>query len=188
VLPVTLVVLSKKNKMNIRTILLPTLIAVSVFLTGCPISTKYPLCDKTNALPFDATLLGTWRNTAVKEDEGHEAAKIMVSKGSSTNTYRISVKEKREAYAADSDVFDGWITEINGTKFFVLQEVVNGKSMETFYVYLFVPGAGMFTTNDASLKVKGTDAITSIEAYREEMKASMSHPEFHNPKTVWRKL
>lgn len=175
------------KKMNTR-LLLPALIAVSLFLTGCPLSSSYPLGYKADAKPFNSNLIGTWSNKPVKEEDGHEVAKVVISKGNSANSYRVTVKEKRESFAADTEVFEGWITELNGMQFFVLQEIIKGSPTQSYYVYHFSMLKESFTTNDISLKVKGTDAITSVEAYQEEVKASMNHKEFHSEKTVWMKL
>lgn len=173
--------------MNTR-FFLPVLFVVSVFLTGCPVSSSYPLGYKTDAKPFRNDLVGTWSNKPAKEEGGHEVAKVVISKGSSANTYRITVKEKRESFAADTDVFEGWITELNGLQFFVLQEIINGNPQQSYYVYHFSMLKESFTTNEISLKVKGTEAITSVEAYQEEVTASMKHNEFHTEKTIWMKL
>lgn len=165
----------------------PLLLLAVIFLTGCPVSSKYPLADKKDALPFDDNLVGSWTNSNADKDKGHEVGKMVIAKGSANNTYRIVVKEKRDMYAAETDVFEGWVIELNGMKFFVLQEVRKQKLYDEYYVYHVTFGKSMVSSNDISLKVKGIEAITSIEAYQEEVKASMKHPEFHSSKTIWYK-
>ena len=62
------------------------LIAVSFILTGCPVSSEYPLIEKSNAAAADTRLIGIWHNS----NSEAVAQKITVKKGSIKNTYSVS--------------------------------------------------------------------------------------------------
>ena len=86
---------------------------------------------------------------------------------------------------ADGPSFIAWLTELNAKTFLVLQQVVDGVPLETYYVYCIQPEKKKMTSFDISLKVNGVDAITSIEAYRDEVKASMGFDDFLGNQIDW---
>lgn len=160
-----------------------TLIALVAFaFMGCPVSSKFPLGEKGKE-PLNKELIGTWKN----DSTGSEAVKVTISKGKEENTYSVHVDEKGEMFMAGSQDFNGWLTELDGKTFFVLQEVVESQATETYYVYHIAVDKNKLTTHDVTLKVKGTDAITSTPAYREEVSASMKKEDFLAGKIVWKK-
>lgn len=162
---------------------LPALVFLSFVLSGCPVSSKYPLGLKTDALPFDKSLIGTWKNN----DEKSEATVVKIEKGNEANLYKLTVVKKGESFMADSESFIVWVTLLNEKKFLVLQEINASDNKDSYYVYNFTINGNELTTNDISLKVKGTDAITSVKSYREEVIASMNHAEFLAGKINWTK-
>jgi hypothetical protein len=151
-------------------------------LTGCPVSSKFPLGPK-GAEPVNQELIGTWN----QGDKELEAQKIKISNGKDANTYKVEVLEKGDAFMADATQFNGWLTNINKMQFLVLQEAPDGNATETYFVYHIQQKNGKVITNDISLKVNGTDAITSIDAYREEVTASMKDKEFLSGEITWSK-
>ncbi|HLP54363.1 MAG TPA: hypothetical protein VK151_05005 [Fluviicola sp.] len=169
--------------MKMKTILSVALIVSGLFLlAGCPISSEYPL-GKKGDVALDSRLIGTFSNEA----DDPEAHKVTITKGSAANTYRVHVDERGGMYAAGSDDFTGWLTKLEGQTFLVLQEVVEDVETETYYVYHIYFTESGFETSDISLKVSGTAAITSIEAYREEVKASMGMNDFLSSTVYWTK-
>ncbi len=152
----------------------------SLMLTGCPVSSKYPLGVK-GAVPADNNLLGTW----AQDDEKTEATKVKITKGKEDNTYNLVVEEKGEAFMADATQFKAWLTVINNQNFLVLQENQDEKPSETYYVYHIKTGNNSITTNDITLKEKGADAITSIDAYRAEVTASIKSTDFLAGEIKW---
>lgn len=159
------------------------LLLISVFiLTACPVSSSYPLGEK-GSVPLDPKLLGTW--IAQEDPEGIEAQQITISKGTEKNTYDVHVDEPGEAFMANSNDFKGWLVELKSSKFLVLQEVVEGSPAETYYVYHITINGNSIVTNDITLGVNGTDAITSISAYQEEVLASMELEDFLGSEIHW---
>jgi len=169
--------------MKLFRICLPALILLSFVLSGCPVSSTFPLGLKTDALPFDKTLIGTWEN----KDEKSEATLIKIEKTSEANLYKLTVLEKGESFMANSENFLAWVTLLNEKKFLVLQEINTSENKESYFVYHFEINGNQLTTHDVSLKVNGTNAITSVKSYREEVSASMKHPEFLAGKIEWKK-
>lgn len=152
------------------------LLFISVFiLTACPVSSSYPLGEE-GSVPLDPKLLGTW--IAEEDPEGIEAKQITLSKGTTQNTYAVHVDEPGESFMANSNDFKGWLVELKSAKFLVLQELVEGTPAETYFVYHITYDGQSIVTNDITLGVNGTDAITSISAYQEEVLASMDLENF----------
>lgn len=170
--------------MKLFRLYLPALILLSFVLSGCPVGSKYPLGLQTDAIAFDKNLVGTWENSAKEV----EANKITIIKGSGKDTYILSILVKGSSFMADHDNFRCWVTLLNGKKFFVLNELTDEfEATDSYFVYAFSVKGNHLTTNDVSLKVKGTDAITSVAAYRDEVTASMKDPEFLQGEIEWEK-
>ena len=165
-----------------KTILSIALIVSGLFmLAGCPVSSSYPL-GKKGDVKLDTRLIGTFSNEAADV----EADKVTLKKGAEANTYFVHVDEKGSAFMADGEDFTGWLTKLDDQTFLVLQQLMDGEETETYYVYhIEFNKSGGFTSSDISLKVNGTAAITSIEAYREEVKASMEMEDFLASQIEW---
>ncbi len=159
------------------------LLFISVFmLTACPVSSSYPLGEQ-GSVPLDPKLLGTW---IAEEDPAEiEAGQITISKGTAKNTYDVHIDEPGEMFMANSQDFKGWLVELKSAKFLVLQEMVEGTPAETYYVYHITYNGESIVTNDITLGVNGTDAITSISAYQEEVLASMELEDFLGSEIHW---
>lgn len=168
---------------NVRlTYLLIFVLPIALLVTACPVNTSYPL-GKKGDVKTDDRLIGTWFTTA----EDVEANKIRISKGPEANTYTVSVVEQGSMFMAESTEFTGWLTQLNGKTFLVLQEMESGKPTESYYVYHIAIDAKKIVSSDITLKVGGTDAITSIDAYRQEVAASMKLDGFLAGDIVWTK-
>jgi hypothetical protein len=159
------------------------LLSLSILLTACPFSTKFPLAEKEDVSSFDKRLIGEWINT----DTTVVASKIKITKGETKKTYHIQVLEKGAGFAAESDEFDAWITEINNNKFMVLQEIKDPGAEKTYYVYHIEMNDNNLITHDILLKVRGTDAITSVSSYREEVRTSSTFKNFLTEEIKWTK-
>lgn len=149
-------------------------------LTACPVSSSYPLGEK-GAVALNTKLLGTWSSDATDI----EANQITISKGKEANTYALHVDVKGSSFMADGDDFTAWIAQIKDKQFLVLQD--QATETNAYYVYYFSVKDGELISNDITLKVKGVDAITSIEAYREEVSASMDMEDFLASEIKWKK-
>jgi hypothetical protein len=158
------------------------IIAGMFLLTACPVSSSYPL-GKKGEVALDKQLIGVWKN----DSKDSESTGVTVTKGTELNTYNVHVDEKGSAFMADGEDFIGWLTVLKGKTFFVLQQVIDGVAAETYFVYHIKYNNSTLITNDISLLVKGTDAITSIESYQEEVIASMGMDEFLTSEIQWKK-
>lgn len=160
------------------------LVAFSMIITGCPLSTKYPLANQNEAITLDKTLIGHWMADKI----GAEAKEVNVEAGSEKNTYKIKVLETGEMYSPETSEYKGWLTEIKGLKLLVLQETgVKADKEKPFYVYAVSAAGNKLSLKDISLKVKGVDAITSTNTYKEEVIASMNHEEFFGDEITYHK-
>ncbi len=158
------------------------IIAGMLMLTACPVSSSYPL-GKKGEVALDKQLLGVWKNDSVNS----ESTGVTITKGTELNTYNVHIDEKGSSFMADGDEFIGWLTILKGKTFFVLQQVIDGTTTEAYYVYHVKYTNSKLITNDISLLVKGTDAITSIESYQEEVIASMEMDGFLASEIHWEK-
>jgi hypothetical protein len=159
---------------------LSILAVCTILLTACPIASTYPL-GKKGDVKLNQDLLGVW----VTSTPDVEANAVEITKGSEANTYNFEVLEKGSMFMADGPSFTAWITEIGSFSFLVLQQLADGQPTESYYVYQFALEKKKLTSHDITLKVNGVDAITSIEAYREEVKLSMEYDDFLANQIDW---
>ena len=153
-----------------------------LLLTACPLSTTFPLGQKGDA-EFNELLLGTWSTEA----SDPVVKKATISKGEEPGTAKLHVDEKGELFAADGTDFLIWLTNLENQTFLVMQQVMDGENQPTFYAQHITIAQNILTTHDISLLENGIDAVTSVEAYREEVKASMKNPEFLQEQVEWKK-
>lgn len=161
---------------------LTLLLSLAVLFSACPVSTSYPL-EKKGAVKIDKALLGEWETDV----EDAEVQRILFKQGTETNTYAVTVLERGSMFMADGDDFTGWLAELGGKRFLVLQQVIDGVAQETYYVYNIEISGNKLVSHDISLKVGGTDAITSVQAYQEEVLASMKMEDFLASEMIWSK-
>ncbi|MGG9970798.1 hypothetical protein ACQ33O_03295 [Ferruginibacter sp. SUN002] len=168
-----------------KSILLSSLLLLSLgfLLTACPVATKFPLTEKEDLSTFDKRLIGEWVNS----DSAAEAKKIRITKGETKKTYHIEVLEKGSMFMAESETFEAWITDLDDKKFIVLQEIKDGETDKSYYVYHLEITDDYLITHDVSLKVKGIDGIKSVSTYREEVSASMTFKDFLSEERKWTK-
>ncbi|MCC7453823.1 MAG: hypothetical protein IT222_06640 [Crocinitomix sp.] len=159
---------------------LSILAVCTILLTACPIGSSFPL-GKKGEVKLNPELIGVWTTDATDV----EATAVEFTKGTEANTYNFEVLEKGSMFMADGPSFIAWLTELNAKTFLVLQQVVDGVPIETYYVYCIQLEKKKMTSFDISLKVNGVDAITSIQAYRDEVKASMEFDDFLGNQIDW---
>jgi hypothetical protein len=151
-------------------------------LVGCPVSSKFPLGSK-GEIAFEENLLGSWST----EDSASSAHKVTITEGTEINTATLHVDVRGGTFMADGDDFEVWLTILKNQTFLVLEQTLDGAGSGSFYVFHLDLNGNTLVASDISLKVNGTDAITSIESYREEVKASMTDPEFLTTPILWTK-
>ncbi|HNF69840.1 MAG TPA: hypothetical protein PLL28_10715 [Chitinophagales bacterium] len=139
-------------------------------LAGCPVSVDYPLGyqDKDK---IDNALIGTW----AAADTSAEVQEVKISKIDEF-TLAVEVTKRGSMYVEETDFFKGWCTTINNQKFVYFQNA--GDNTQGYYSYNYWFEGKQLMTSDFALKVGGVDAVTSIEAYRQEVKASMEYEDF----------
>ncbi|NLJ06789.1 MAG: hypothetical protein GX437_03860 [Sphingobacteriales bacterium] len=155
------------------------LIGSMMLFSGCPVGTDYPP-DNPGSKSIDKKLLGTWINN--KEDA--DIQKVVISKGSN-NSYDIEVLETGEYYMMSTKKFTGWVTTIGKEKFLYAKPDDEDK----YYVYHYtLKGKNSFESSDVGLLVGGIDAVTSIEAFRAEIEASMKMDDCFSDFITWTKV
>lgn len=154
-----------------------------MLLTGCPVSTNYPLAAK-GSTKLEKKLIGTWTTDA----EEPAVKTVNIEKGTDDNTYKVTVTERGPMYAPETDHFTGWLAELGGKTFLVLQSVLNGAPEEAYFLYLVDIEKNQITTHDSSMLVGGMDAVVSTETYQQEILASMTKENFLGEETVWKRV
>lgn len=152
------------------------LLATLLVSTGCPVGIDYPL-GTPGSEKIDPDLIGTW--SADKED--HEIMKVRIEKADNYS-YRIVVLETGSMYSVEDDQFTGRVTTIGGKKFIYAQP----NSSSEYYTYCYeLDGKEQMRSYDVGLLVGGTDAVTSTQAYRNEVEASLKMDDCLSEETLW---
>lgn len=154
------------------------LAAILLMSTGCPVGIDYPL-GYPGTEKIEKKLIGTWYN----DKEDHEMKRIRIGKWDNYS-YRIEVLEVGSMYSVEDQNFRGWITKIGGKTFLYAKP----DNSEEYYLYCYaMDGKKKMSSWDVSLLVGGVDAVTSTEAFREEVKGSMLMDDFLTEETLWMK-
>jgi hypothetical protein len=164
-----------------KSLIVMILAPILLLLIGCPVDTKYPLSDP-GTEKIDQNLLGTWENNSTDSDA--DVKKVKISKKNAF-TYDVIVVEKGSMYMADTNIFDGFVTKMEGKDFFYVRPAGN---QDKYYLYCYQMDGKKLKTYDVGLKVGGLDAVTSTNAFREEVKASLKMQDCLSGELVWEKL
>ncbi|MCG3168054.1 MAG: hypothetical protein POELPBGB_03854 [Bacteroidia bacterium] len=145
---------------------------------GCPVGIDYPL-GVTGTEKINKDLLGTW----VSDSPEAEVLKVKFEKNDD-NSYKVTVLERGEMYALETDNLTGWVTELEGKTFLFFKP----ENEEKYYHYMIKEiGNGTMVTCDVSLLDGGVDAVTSTEALRKQVASSMKSPEYGAESISWTK-
>lgn len=155
------------------------LVAFAILISGCPVGLEYPLGDPGKE-KIDEQLLGTW----IAESEDAEMQKLTITK-KDDYTYEVNILEKGEMYAMEVDDLDAWVTTFEGQSFVFGKP--HDENDQKFYHYHYAFEGDYLVIHDMSLLEGGMDAVTSREALRKEVAASMSKPDFLASKMVYLK-
>ncbi len=142
----------------------------AILATGCPVGIAYPLCEENQVLKVDNRLLGTWKCLS-------DSAEILLVKIAKEDdiTYAIEVLEQGENYMAESTEFFSWTTTLDGHTFIFSQGADSDEA--DYYTYHYQLDGKKLIIEDVSLLIGGMDAVTSTNAFREEVSASLKKPE-----------
>ena len=146
------------------------LFLLAIVTPGSPVGIPYPLCDESQLEKVDKDLLGTWKAVA-------DSAEILVVRIGQEDelTYNVEVIEQSENYLADDTQFFSWTTRLDGHSFIFSQG--SESDNEDFYLYHYAFEGKKLVIHDVGLLVGGMDAVTSTEAFRQEVSASLKNPE-----------
>ncbi len=151
-----------------------------LLFTGCPVGVDYPL-GTPGSEEIDKALIGAWTT----EGEDPDYRTVTISKKDNFS-YDVEVFEPGSMYSLDVTKFTAWVTKIEGKTFLYAQPV--GSSDEQYYLYCYEAiDKNTLKSFDVSLLVGGVDAITSTEAYRAEVEASMKMEDFLSDEKTWTK-
>lgn len=152
-------------------------------LTACPVVQHIPFSTK-GETSFDNRLVGMWSNTQTEI----EAIKVEIKAGVDDKSAILNVIEKGSMFMAESESFEAWLSVLKNQTFLVLKEIkTEATEKDNYYLYHLVISQNTVVTSDVSLLVGGSDAITSTETYREEVKASMDKEGFLSSPIEWHK-
>lgn len=156
-----------------RTLLIPAVRLIVLFflglsISGCPVALPYPLTETPE--PLDPTLLGTW----VAQSEEAEIQEVAFTKKNNT-TYTVEVLKQGAFYAAEGVDFEAQITRFEGRSILISRSV-DAPDEGWFHYDVSVKG-DVLVVHDVSLLVGGMDAVTSTQALRKELAASLKNPE-----------
>jgi len=155
--------------------ILPLLLIIS----GCPVGIAYPL-GYNGKEKIDKQLIGSW----IQSNTEMEVMKMEIEK-LNDNTLKLTIKERGAMFMEESDVFRGWCTTIDTQDFVYFQE--KDSLGANYYHYAYKFDGKKLITYDMSLLEGGIDAVTSTEAFRAEVIASIKKPEFLSAETIWEK-
>ena len=160
--------------------LIPIVLLLTMFvITGCPVGVPHPL-GKQGEEKINKDMLGTW----VQTNTEMEVMKMEIVKRDNNSVF-VNVLERGSMYSLETDNFYGWFTEIEGKNFIYMQDIDDAE--DDYYTYCFEVNGNTMKSYDISLLVGGVDAITSTEAYREEVKASLKMEGALSSETIWTK-
>ncbi len=145
-----------------------------LILTGCPIGLNYAP-GEIGTEKVSAELLGTWEfSSASATSTDHEVMKVKFSKRDA-NSYNVSVLERGEMYALETDDLVMYQTRIDGLNVMYLKP----SDEDLYYLYQFeLKDKKTLVIADISLLDGGIDAVNSSETLREQIKNSKSKDEF----------
>lgn len=149
-----------------------------LLLMGCPVDTKFPF-GTPGTEKIDKDLIGTWINPTGEENA--DVLKVKISKKDNFS-YDVIVLEKGGMYMADTNIFVGYVSKLDGKDFFYLQSA--GRTDKN-YLYHYTFDGKQLLTHDVGLKVGGIDAVTSTEAFRQEVSASLPLEDCLNGEIKW---
>lgn len=149
-----------------------------LLLAGCPVGTDYPL-GMPGEEKIDKNLLGTWTAT----DNTSYVKKVKIEKADEYS-YNVEVLDTGENYWVNDTKFKGYVTQIEDKQFVYFKGITDGK----YYLYCYnKKNKKTIETYDVGLKVDGIKAVTSIPAFREEVKKSLKKEDCLIEKIVWKK-
>jgi hypothetical protein len=157
-------------KISLKFFSATTLLALLLLVTtGCPVGVPYALCEEHQVDKVDSKLIGTWKCLA----DSAEILQVQISKEDDL-TYGIEILQKGDSYMAEDSRFFGWTTQLDGHHFLFSQGLESEDS--NFYLYEFSFEGKKLVIHDVGLLVGGMDAVTSTEALRAEVAASLKMP------------
>ena len=167
--------------MQARTTLL-CLFALSMVITGCPVSNSVPFSDKSSADKFDKTLLGTWEN----DESEVEANEVNITKGKAANTYKIKITKPGSTFDSQTKLFTGWITTINKTRFLVLQAELNSDADDVYYyLYTIESGEKSLTTHHVTYDVEDAANTETINEFQKLVLENRNREDFLEGEIEW---
>lgn len=172
-----MVIVKRLNMKTRNTFLLLALPLMALLMTGCPVGLDYPL-GTPGKEAINPALLGTWVNNSSES----EVQRVKLEKGKDNN-YVVSVLERGEMYALETDNLTGWVTSIAEKNFFFAQP----EGEEKYYHYCYWMDGGTLITQDVSLLDGGVDAVTSTETLRKQVESSMHMDAWATETQEWTK-
>ena len=161
-----------------KLIQLSVLVLVITTFYGCPVGIDYPLGTPGNEKIINDNI-GTW----VCDSPEAEVVKVNFEK-KDDNSYKVTVLERGEMYALETDNLIGWVTEVEGKTFLFFKP----DNEEKYYHYMIKEmDNGTMATCDVSLLDGGVDAVTSTEALRKQVATSMKSAEYGTEIITWTK-
>ncbi|MFN0274686.1 MAG: hypothetical protein ACKVPJ_02980 [Chitinophagales bacterium] len=151
----------------------------SILFTACPVGLDHPL-GRPGTEKLNENLIGTW----YQPDDSFEM-KLVEIKKLSDFTMHATVLEKTENYVPEVLEFKGWNTVLDGKNFMFFQDA---NETGQFYLYCYELKGDVLTTWDVSLLVGGVDAVTSTEAFRQEVSASLKLPDCLTNMITWKRI
>ncbi len=141
-----------------------------MLLTACPIGLDYAP-GKVGTEAVDTRLEGTWVLDPSTPD--HEVTKVTFKKQNKF-AYMVTVEERGEMYAMETDEYFMYQTVIDGLNVMYLKP----SNEDKYYLYQFELDGKQLIVGDISLLDGGTDALTSTESLRQQIATSKSMEEF----------
>ncbi|MCU0345311.1 MAG: hypothetical protein MUC59_00100 [Saprospiraceae bacterium] len=146
------------------------LLLLALFTTGCPVGITYPLCEADKVEKLDTRLLGNWKSLS----DSAEILEVRLTKKDDV-TFNVQVMEHSDNYLNDAFAYFSWTTKLDGHTF-LFSQPAEGESSD-YYLYHYAFEGKKLVLHDVGLLVGGVDAVTSTEAFRKEVSASLKDPD-----------
>lgn len=154
-----------------------TLFALSLVLvlaSGCPVGLDYPLGEP-GTEKIEKALIGTWH--ALGDAEVQKAT----IERADDYSYKVTVLERGEMYALETDNLTGWVTSVKEKNFIFFKP----EGEEKYYHYCYWFDGKTLVTTDVALLDGGIDAVSDTKSLRNQVASSMNKDEWGKEVVEW---
>ncbi len=164
-------------KNNLYLLLLTT---VTFLLAGCPVETSVPLMSRSQAIPMNESIVGTWKNA----NSDAEIQEMRVAATSGKNVYSFRVLKSSDAYWGE-ERFDGWFVSYNGYTYLITQPYHESGPADKYYAHLASIFPKKILITEFTLSSSDESEISNSEEFKEAIRKNFQNDDFLNTTEEW---